>query len=75
MRSSYRLDGAALLKRVFAVDVMACSRCDGPMKVIAFLEESNVVQGILTHRGLPAEPLPAVNAQAPPVTVELFEDP
>jgi hypothetical protein len=75
VRSSYRLDWAALLKRVFAVDVMVCSRCDGPMKVIAFLEESNVVQGILTHLGLHAEPLPAVNAQAPPTTVEMFDDP
>jgi hypothetical protein len=43
-----------LLKRVFAVDVMVCSRCDGPMKVLAFLEEPTVVKGILTHLGLPA---------------------
>lgn len=57
------------------VDVMVCSRCDGPMKVIAFLEEPTVVKGILTHLGLPAEPLPARNAQAPPTTVEMFEDP
>ncbi len=74
-RSAYRLDWAALLKRVFAVDVMVCSRCDGPMKVIAFLEDPSVVKGILTHLGLPAEPLPAVNAQAPPTTVEMFDDP
>ena len=77
-----------MLKRVFAgarrvplwVEVMVCSRCDGPMKVIAFLEEPTVVNGILTHLGLPAEPLPAEplparNAQAPPTTVEMFEDP
>ncbi len=72
-----------MLKRVFAgarrvplwVDVMVCSRCDGPMKVIAFLEEPTVVKGILTHLGLRAELLPAVNAQAPPTTVEMFEDP
>ena len=74
-RSAYRLDWAALLKRVFAVDVTVCSRCDGPMKVIAFLEGPSVVKTILTHLGLPAEPLPAVNAQAPPTTVEMFEDP
>jgi hypothetical protein len=45
------------------------------MKVIAFLEEPTVVTGILTPLGLPAEPLPAVNAQAPPTAVEMFEDP
>jgi hypothetical protein len=74
-RSAYRLDGPALLKRVFTVDVMGCSRREGPLKVIAFLEEPTVVKGILTHLGLRAEPLPARNAQAPPTTVEMFEDP
>lgn len=38
-------------------------------------EDPTVVKGILTHLGLPAEPLPASNAQAPPTTVEMFEDP
>mgnify|MGYP003333206442 CR=1 FL=1 len=74
VRSSYRLDWAALLKRVFAVDMRVCSRCDGRVKVIAFLEEPAVVRGILEHLGLPATPLPEGKAQAPPVTVELFED-
>jgi len=45
------------------------------MKVIATIEEPTVVKAILTHLGLPAEPLPAVNAQAPPTTAEMFEDP
>jgi len=63
------------LKRVFAVDVRVCSRCDGPMKVIAFLEEPSVVRDILEHLGLHAEPQPELKAQASPVTVELFEDP
>ena len=74
-RSTYRLDWAALLKRVFAVDVMVCPRCEGPMKVIACLEEPAVVTAILRHLGLPAEPLPIARAQAPPVTLELFGDP
>jgi hypothetical protein len=56
------------------VDVMACSRCDGPRKVMTFLAEPTVVTGLLTHLGLPADPLPAVNAQAPP-TAEMFDDP
>jgi hypothetical protein len=44
------------------------------MEVIAFLEEPAVVGRILEHLGLPDELLPEVKAQAPPVTVELFED-
>jgi len=46
-RSTYRLDWAALLKRVFAIDVMVCARCEGPMRVIACLEEPAVVARIL----------------------------
>jgi hypothetical protein len=71
-RSSYRLDWAALLKRVFAVDVLECSRCRGPMRVIACIEEHDVAKKILVHLGLPSEPLPTARAQAPPVTLELF---
>ena len=74
-RSTYRLDWAALLKRVFAIDVMVCARCDGPMRVIACLEEPAVVARILRHLGLSTKPVPPHRAQAPPVTLELFSDP
>jgi hypothetical protein len=66
---------AALLKRVFAVDVMVCPRCVGPIRVIACLEEPAVVTRILRHLGLSAAPLPTARAQAPPVTLELFSNP
>ena len=69
--SAYRLDWAALLKRVFGVDVMVCSKCQGQMKVLAFLEDPKVVKGILMHLGLRAEPLPAVRSRGPPP--QLFE--
>ena len=36
------------------------------MKIVAFLEDPVVVKGILTHLGLPAEPLPVVRARGPP---------
>ncbi|MBM4282928.1 MAG: hypothetical protein FJ137_19970 [Deltaproteobacteria bacterium] len=74
-RSAYRLDWAALLKRAFAVSVMVSSRCDRPMKVIATIEEPTVFKAILTQLGLPAEPLPAVHAQATPTTAEMVKDP
>jgi hypothetical protein len=32
--ATYRLDGAALLKRVFGVDVLKCSRCQGQMPTL-----------------------------------------
>jgi hypothetical protein len=72
--STYRLDWAALLKRVFGVDVLKCSRCQGPMRMIACIEEPDVAKKILEHLGLPSEPLPTARAQAPPVTLELFPE-
>jgi hypothetical protein len=70
--STYRLDWAALLLRVFGVDVLKCSRCQGKMRLIACIEEPDVAKGILEHLGLRAEDLPTLRAQAPPVTLELF---
>jgi hypothetical protein len=59
-----RLDWAALLQRVFAVDVMRCS-CGGRRRVLAFLVESHVTRAILAHLGLPA-PIAPAPARAPP---------
>lgn len=70
--STYRLDWASLLKRVFGVDVLKCSRCQGKMRLIACIEEPDVAKKILEHLGLRAEALPTLRAQAPPVTLELF---
>ena len=67
-RRQPRASGA---ERVFAVDVMVCSKCEGPMKVLAFLEDPKVVKGILMHLGLRAEPLPVAGSRGPPP--ELFE--
>ena len=72
--STYRLDWASLLKRVFGVDVLKCSRCQGQMRLIACIEEPDVAKKILEHLGLRAEPLPTLRAQAPPVTLELFHE-
>jgi hypothetical protein len=72
VRSTYRCDWAALLKRVFGVDVLQCSRCQGKMRLIACIEEPDVARKILEHLGLRAEALPILRAQAPPVTLELF---
>ena len=45
--STYRLDWASLLKRVFGVDVLKCSRCQGQMQLIACIEEPDVAKKIL----------------------------
>ena len=53
-----RLTWAKLLKRVFAVDVLSCARCGGPMHVVAFIGEERVARRILEHLGLPARAPP-----------------
>ena len=72
--STYRLDWALVLKRVFGVDVLKCSRCCGTMRLFACIEEPEVAKKILEHLGLRAEPLPTLRAQAPPVALELFPE-
>lgn len=51
-----RLKWAALLMRVFAVDVLACEKCGGSMRMLAILTDSKVTQHILKHLGLPHVP-------------------
>jgi hypothetical protein len=58
---------AALMRRVFALDVLACPRYGGRLRVIAAAQDPLAVQAILTHRarsGAPAPPGPAPPAPA-----------
>ncbi len=53
---------AMLIKRVYEVDPLACPKCGGPMKVIAFIEppQGALIEKILRHCGLwqPSTPRP-----------------
>lgn len=57
-RRARRLDWAALLQRVYAVDVLVCAKCEGPMRVIAFVQDEQIARRILLHIGLPARAPP-----------------
>ena len=58
---------ADLMRRAFEVDVLACQRCGGRLRLIALIEASAVARRILTHLALPADvPTPAL-ARAPPI--------
>ncbi|MCP4202270.1 MAG: hypothetical protein GY769_10070 [bacterium] len=60
-----RLDWATLLMRVFAMDVLECPKCDGRMRVLAFITEPDVIERNLTHLDLPTEP-PCFSRSPPP---------
>jgi len=44
------LNWARRLKRVFGIEIGRCARCDGQLKVIASIEEPELIERILTHR-------------------------
>ncbi len=56
---------AALIKRVYEVNPLACPKCGQEMRIIAFIEKRDqydVIEGILKHCGLWREPV----SRAPP---------
>jgi hypothetical protein len=60
---------AELMRRVFEVDVLACPRCAGRMRILAAIHSPEAIRAILDCLGLPA--------RAPPIApaLELFEEP
>ncbi len=68
---------AQRLKRVFNIDIEVCSRCGGPVRVIACIEVQDVIDRILAHlkrkeQNTPALPHLAPLTRAPPETLPLF---
>jgi hypothetical protein len=64
-----RLNWARRLKRVFGIEIEHCVRCGGRLKVIASIEEPELIERILAHRrerGEEAAPTAALGARAPP---------
>lgn len=55
---TYRIPWADLLKKVFAIDVLACPDCGGWLKVITFIAEAAVAKRILDCLGLDSRPRP-----------------
>lgn len=67
---------AQRLKRVFGVEIEACARCGGKLKVIASIEEPAVIAKILAHleRTTPDSHQPELplGARAPPAQSRLL---
>jgi len=59
---------ADLMRRAFEVDVLACPRCGGRLRLVALLEAGPVTARILRHLGLPTEVPAARPARAPPLS-------
>ena len=64
---------ARRLKRVFGIEIEDCARCGGKLKVIASIEEPQVIAKILAHleKTAPAQPELPLGAPAPPSQARL----
>ena len=60
---------AQRLKRVFNIDVQACVRCGGAVRIVASIEEPKAIRAILAHfekHGAPEQAHYQRPARAPP---------
>ena len=68
-REALRRRWAQLIRRVYEIDPLVCPRCQGVMRVVAFITDGRVIRRILDHLGASARratqdraPLPAAAA-------------
>jgi hypothetical protein len=62
------------MRRVFGLDVLVCPRCGHAMRLIAVMEQPDVIRRILRHLGEPTDvPAPAP-ARAPPHARDCDDD-
>jgi hypothetical protein len=66
-----RLPWADLLRRVFLVDVLCCTRCGGRRRVLEAVTDPEAAARILLHLGLEATAPRAEQARAPPDTFDI----
>jgi hypothetical protein len=63
------MNWARRLKRVFGIEIEQCVRCGGRLRAIASIEEPELIECILAHRGERGEqdvPTASRGARAPP---------
>jgi hypothetical protein len=64
-----RMNWARRLKRVFGIEIEQCVGCGGRLKVIASIEEPQLIERILAHRrewGEEGTPMASLGPRAPP---------
>jgi hypothetical protein len=64
-----------LIKKVWEADPMLCPKCSREMRIVALIDEHEVIERILRHLGLWEEGIRLNPARAPPAgegTLELF---
>jgi hypothetical protein len=65
-RQSRNYRWATLMERVFELDVLACPRCAGRMRILAAIDSPDAIDKILTCLGLPTRAPPIAPAVSDP---------
>ena len=74
---AFRKNWARLIQKIYEVDPLICPKCNGPMHVIAFIHDEEVIRKILKHLALwdVKRKLPP-RAHAPPIEgFPIYEEP
>ena len=86
----HRRNWARLIQKIYEVDPLKCPKCQGRMRILAFIEDPEIIKKILKHLDLwdlKARPPPRANAppsnihvdksdsQVPPCEDYLYCDP
>ncbi len=50
--TAFRRNWARLIQKIYQIDPLLCPKCQGPMKVISFIEDDALIKKILVHLGL-----------------------
>jgi hypothetical protein len=66
-RDGAGLRWAELMRRTFGIDVLACPRCGGRLRLLALIDQASVIARVLGHLGLPSEVPGPRPARAPPL--------
>jgi hypothetical protein len=65
-----RANWARLIQKIYEIDPLTCPKCNGTMRILAFIEEAAVIRNILDHLGLWDVPKRQPHrGRGPPVTV------
>ena len=66
-RAALRRSWVRLIRRVYEVDPLTCTRCGAPMKILAFITEASVIKRVLGHLDRKTS-----RPRAPPTPEETF---
>jgi hypothetical protein len=69
----YRRNWSRLIQKIYQTDPLCCPRCQGRMRILAFIEKPEIIKKILQHLGLwerKARPPPRANASPPDLHID-----